>query len=118
MYNQYMQFEWDEAKDQANQEKHKARLDMRKKTEYSAAPGEFADSLEKGPKVVDFLPPPGELARRSSKVKVTITLNKQSVEFFKSHAKTNHTKYQTMINEVLDQYAQKYSDQNTGIKSN
>jgi uncharacterized protein (DUF4415 family) len=91
---------------------------MRKKTEYSNAPEDFADSIEQGLKVLDFLPPPNELARRSPKVKVTITLNKRSVEFFKSHAKTNHTKYQTMINEVLDQYAQKYSEQNDGVKSN
>lgn len=91
---------------------------MKKKTEYSIAPEELADSIEKGIKVLDFLPPPGELSRRSPKVKVTITLSARSVEFFKSHAKTNHTKYQTMINEVLDQYAQKYSEQKEGANSN
>ncbi len=91
---------------------------MKKKIEYSNAPSELADSIEQGIKILDFLPPPNELARRSPKVKVTITLNKRSVEFFKHHAKTNHTKYQTMINEVLDQYAEKYSGQNDGSKSN
>ena len=90
---------------------------MKRKTEYSNAPVDFAESIEQGPKILDFLPPPDKLVRRSPKVKVTITLNKQSIEFFKSHAKTNYTKYQTMINEVLDQYAQKYSEQNAGVKS-
>lgn len=90
---------------------------MKKKTEYSNAPEELAESIEVGMKVLDFLPPPSELARKSPKVKVTITLNKLSVEFFKNHARTNHTKYQTMINDVLDQYAQKYSEESEQVKS-
>jgi len=37
-------------------------------------------------------------------------LNQKSVEFFKRAAKKNKVKYQTMINELLDKYAEKYSD--------
>jgi predicted DNA binding CopG/RHH family protein len=56
----------------------------------------------------DFLPSPEKLTKKESKVKVTITLNQGTVNFFKNYAEKNNIKYQTMINEVLDKYAQKY----------
>jgi predicted DNA binding CopG/RHH family protein len=58
---------------------------------------------------VDDLPSPDMLVRRYPKTKVTITLNTRSVNFFKQYAQKNHVKYQTMINDVLDSYAQKYA---------
>ena len=36
--------------------------------------------------IMDFLPPPEELAFREEGVKVTIALSKKSVDFFKSEA--------------------------------
>ena len=60
--------------------------------------------------VEDFLPPPHELAASENTVKITIALNKSSIEFFKKEAVKNHTKYQRMIREVLDWYASKYND--------
>ena len=63
-----------------------------------------------GERIIDFLPPPDQLAKKPPKVKITITLNSQSVEFFKKSAKKNKVKYQTMINEVLDQYVKKYGN--------
>ena len=54
--------------------------------------------------VPDFLPPPEELAFREDTVKVTITLSKESVEFFKEEAKKHHTPYQKMIRRLLDAY--------------
>ena len=47
--------------------------------------------------VDDFLPTPDELAVREENVKVTISLNKSSVEFFKKEAKEHRTSYQKMI---------------------
>jgi hypothetical protein len=44
--------------------------------------------------VPDFLPPPEELAFKEDTVKVTITLSKESVEFFKKEAKKHNTQYQ------------------------
>ena len=58
----------------------------------------------------DFLPPPEKLIKKEPKVKITITLNRESIDFFKKHAKKNNVKYQTMINEVLDKYVKKYKD--------
>ena len=54
--------------------------------------------------VPDFLPAPKELAFKEDTVKVTITLSKESVEFFKQEAGKYHTQYQKMIRRLLDAY--------------
>ena len=59
-------------------------------------------------RVKDFLPPPSQLVVNQETAKVTIALEKSSIDFFKRQAKKNHTKYQRMIREVLDQYASHY----------
>ncbi len=57
------------------------------------------------PKVIrDFLPSPQELAFRDEDVKITITLSKKSVAFFKSEAAKADTQYQRMIRRLLDAY--------------
>jgi predicted DNA binding CopG/RHH family protein len=53
----------------------------------------------------DFLPRPEELALKKENVKITISLNKSSVEFFKKKAKEHHTSYQKMIRRLIDWYA-------------
>ena len=54
--------------------------------------------------ISDFLPSPEELAFRDDTVKVTITLSKTSIEFFKREAKKHNTQYQKMIRRLLDSY--------------
>ena len=76
---------------------------------YTEAPKSISKAILDGEIVTDFLPPPEKLVRKEPKVKVTITLNSGSIDFFKKHAKKNNVKYQTMINEVLDKYVQKFS---------
>jgi hypothetical protein len=73
---------------------------MSKKTRYTDEPV--------GPvKVVhDFLPPPEELAYREESQKVTLSLTKRSIAFFKESAAHYGTPYQTMIRRLLDTYAQ------------
>jgi hypothetical protein len=57
------------------------------------------------PRVIkDFLPAPSELAFRDEDVKITITLSKKSVDFFKSEAAKADTQYQRMIRRLLDVY--------------
>ena len=80
----------------------------KEKITYSEAPKDIAKSLKRAKVIPDFLPPPEELIVKESKVKVTISLNSRSVDFFKRHAKKNNTGYQTLINEVLDRYAKSY----------
>jgi len=59
--------------------------------------------------IPDFLPSPDELAFREESVKVTISLSKKSVEFFKSEATKRHTRYQRMIRQLLDAYVEAQS---------
>jgi predicted DNA binding CopG/RHH family protein len=55
--------------------------------------------------VKDFLPKPEQLALKEENIKITISLNKSSVEFFKKKAKEQHTSYQKMIRRLIDWYA-------------
>jgi len=58
--------------------------------------------------VKDFLPSPDQLVLKEDKVKVTISLSKASVDFFKKEAEKNRTSYQKMIRRVIDFYTSKY----------
>ncbi len=60
--------------------------------------------------VEDFLPPPDQLALKGDNIKVTISLSRTSVEFFKRAARKNNTQYQRLIRRVLDLYAQRFRD--------
>ncbi len=55
--------------------------------------------------VKNFLPPPSKLVFPSDTIKITITLSKPSVDYFKKEAKKHHVKYQRMIRELIDRYA-------------
>ena len=72
---------------------------MKKKINYTDEP------LGQLQVVKDFLPPPEELAFKEESVKVTMTLSKSSVEFFKKAAQKYHTPYQKMIRKLIDAYA-------------
>jgi len=82
----------------------------RKKEIYTEAQKNISKAIVEGEIIADFLPPPEKLIRKEPKVKITITPNRGSVEFFKKHARKNNVKYQTMINELLDKYVQKYKE--------
>ena len=54
--------------------------------------------------IPDFLPSPEALALKEETIKVTISLSRSSVEFFKNEAKKYNTQYQKMIRRLLDEY--------------
>jgi predicted DNA binding CopG/RHH family protein len=58
--------------------------------------------------VDDFLPPPDQLALKEQNVKVTISLSRDSVDFFKKEAAARRTSYQKMIRRIIDLYASRY----------
>ncbi|SRR6266567_723235 len=58
--------------------------------------------------VPDFLPAPKDLVFREESVKVTLTLSKRSVEFFKQEAAKHDTQYQRLIRRQLDAYVEHY----------
>ncbi len=56
--------------------------------------------------IEDFLPPPDDLVLRDDNVKVTLSLSRRSVDFFKRAAKARRVPYQRMIRALVDQYAE------------
>jgi hypothetical protein len=57
--------------------------------------------------VEDFLPPPEALVPQEDNVKVTLSLSRRSVDFFKRAAKQRRVPYQRMIRALVDAYAEK-----------
>ena len=57
--------------------------------------------------VKDFLPLPSQLVLRDDNVKVTLSLCRRSINFFKREAKKQHVPYQKMIRALVDGYAEK-----------
>jgi len=76
---------------------------MRKKTRYTN------EAMGRVRVVKDFLPSPDQLVLREESVKVTISLSKSSVEYFKRVASENRTQYQKLIRKVLDLYASHFT---------
>lgn len=58
--------------------------------------------------VADFLPSPKDLVLKEETAKITISLTKSSIDFFKKEATKHHTHYQTMIRSLIDQYTSHY----------
>jgi predicted DNA binding CopG/RHH family protein len=55
----------------------------------------------------DFLPAPAELALREDNVKVTLSLSRRSLDFFKREAKKRRVPYQRMIRALVDTYTER-----------
>jgi len=81
---------------------------MEKRTEYDRAPADIAEAIQQAEVVADFLPPPDRLVLKGDTVKVTLNLNRNSVEFFKSQARKTGVPYQHMIRRVLELYTERY----------
>ena len=59
--------------------------------------------------VDDFLPEPKDLVLKEETSKITLSLTKTSIDFFKNEAAKHHTNYQVMIRVLLDKYAARYT---------
>jgi predicted DNA binding CopG/RHH family protein len=57
--------------------------------------------------VSDFLPTPSDLVPREDNVKVTLSLSRRSLDFFKREAKRRRVPYQRMIRALVDTYAER-----------
>lgn len=78
------------------------------KTKYEKAPAELAEAIVQAEVIPDFLPSPDRLVLKEDTVRVTLNLNRRSVDFFKSSARKNGVPYQSMIRKVLDIYTERY----------
>jgi predicted DNA binding CopG/RHH family protein len=72
---------------------------MKKKIIYTDEP------LAMGEKLDDFLPPPAELVKRETTVKIALEISQSSLAFFKEQAKNEHVSYQRMLQNLIDAYA-------------
>jgi uncharacterized protein (DUF4415 family) len=79
------------------------------KTKYTDAPDDARESFDNPIFVENLLPSPEEFIRRAKKEKITISIDKHSLDFYKAYAKKHNAKYQTMINDVLGSYADKHT---------
>lgn len=77
---------------------------MAKKIIYTDEP------MKLGKVVRDFLPPPSQLVPKEDNVRVTLSLSRSSVEFFKHEAEENHVPYQRMIRALLEQYTKQQTN--------
>ena len=59
-------------------------------------------------RIDDFLPPPEKLLPKEEAVKITLTVDSDTIMFFKKVAAKSGTKYQRMMREVLKGYAKKF----------
>jgi len=75
---------------------------MKKKIKYTFEPMNHVRVIK------DFLPPPEQLALKEDTVKVTISLSKSSVDYFKKLANEHGTQYQRVIRRLLDEYVIKF----------
>ena len=57
--------------------------------------------------VEDFLPAPADLVPREENVKVTLSLSRRSLDFFKREARKRRVPYQRMIRALVDTYAER-----------
>jgi predicted DNA binding CopG/RHH family protein len=60
--------------------------------------------------VRDFLPAPADLVLREDNVKVTLSLSRRSLDFFKREARKRRVPYQRMIRALVDTYAERQAD--------
>lgn len=89
------------------------KLNMKRKIKYARAPKNIAKAISVSEPLQDFLPAPDKLVFKEEAVKVTLSLGKESVSFFKKMAKENHVPYQNMIKRVVDLYARHYMQTGT-----
>jgi predicted DNA binding CopG/RHH family protein len=57
--------------------------------------------------IEDFLPAPADLVPREENVKVTLSLSRRSLDFFKREARKRRVPYQRMIRALVDHYAER-----------
>jgi predicted DNA binding CopG/RHH family protein len=89
----------------------KGEKSMKKKTTYESAPADITESIITSETIEDFLPAPEFLVKKEENIKITISLSKSSIDFFKEKAEKAGVPYQTMIKSVIDRYSSHYRKQ-------
>ncbi|MCL2869837.1 BrnA antitoxin family protein [Candidatus Saccharibacteria bacterium] len=74
---------------------------------YTDAPAEIARAIDAAVSVNDFLPSPESFADKIIKEKITLNVDRGSLNLFREYAKKHGLKYQSLMNQVLASYAEK-----------
>jgi predicted DNA binding CopG/RHH family protein len=82
---------------------------MKKEDKYEKAPEDIRKELLVAKEVENVLPPPELLILKEETKKVTISLSKRSIDFFKRISEETRIPYQQMIRKVLDTYTDHYA---------
>jgi len=83
---------------------------MKKDLKYEEAPEKIREALLEVNQFENVLPPPELLIPKEETKKVTISLSKKSIDFFKRISEETHIPYQQMIRKVLDTYTDHYAE--------
>jgi len=78
-----------------------------RKVKYTDAPDDIADAISVAEVVEDFLPAPEFFAENLIKEKISLNIDARTVRLFRTYAKKNGLKYQSLMNQVLSSYADK-----------
>lgn len=81
---------------------------MTKTIKYTDAPEDIDEALESAVAMEDFLPSPADLVRKTEKEKITLAVDKRTLELYRKYAKKHDAKYQAMLNSILVSYADKF----------
>jgi len=84
---------------------------MNREPEYTNAPEEIAESLNRAIAIPNFALVPEQVedfASKKAKKQVSIYLSVETIEKFKAAAQAEGSRYQTMISNVLDTYTLQY----------
>jgi predicted DNA binding CopG/RHH family protein len=68
--------------------------------------------VEKSNSFKNLMPSLDKLAQKEDSIKVTLSLTKASVEYFKNEASKREVCYQVMIRNLIDEYVKHFSNQN------
>lgn len=68
--------------------------------------------ISKASNFKSLMPSLDQLAQKEDSIKVTLSLTKASVEYFKQEARKREVCYQVMIRNLIDEYVKYYSSQN------
>ena len=78
-----------------------------KNVNYTDAPDDIAEAMMVAEPVEDFLPPPEYFADALAKEKISLNVDAVTVARFRTYARKNGLKYQSLMNQVLSTYADK-----------
>lgn len=81
------------------------------RVKYTGAPPEIEKAMDNAtPVEYDILPSPEYFAEKLSKEKISIYVDTKAIIKFKSYANRHGLKYQSLMNQVLSNYAEKRLD--------